>query len=337
MTEPRRLLEDPNAFADLGGPADDLARQLLDVGRGGDAADGGPSPALQAKMWSGIEAALGPIAAGAASASGLAAKGSAVAKGAAAVKGSVGASGATAATGSAAGGATVIGASAPVAAPAAVVTTGSGLGLAVGTKIGLAGLFLGATFVTAAVVRSPEEAPPPAAVVATDTRGADPVTTSSPRPVAPQVAAPVAESDGTVDDKTVIDTPADEPPPAPRADASTKPREDQPAPAPAAPARAVPAADSSKSAGASNLVEEVAAVQKARTLLAQGSASQALAVLAELDKSMPRGSLGQERAVLTIESLAASGQKGKAAQLAKSFLAANPSSPYAERVRSYAQ
>ena len=84
-------------------------------------------------------------------------------------------------------------------------------------------------------------------------------------------------------------------------------------------------------------MEEVAAVQKARSLLAQGSASQALAVLGELDKSMPRGALGQERAVLTIQALSGSGQGAQAAKLAKAFLAANPSSPYADRVRQYAQ
>jgi len=84
-------------------------------------------------------------------------------------------------------------------------------------------------------------------------------------------------------------------------------------------------------------MEEVAAVQKARSLLAQGSASQALGVLGDLDKSIPRGSLGQERAVLTIQALSASGQSARAAKLAQAFLAANPSSPYAERVRQYAQ
>lgn len=313
MTEPRRLLEDAG---------DDLARQLLDAGRDGGPC--GPSPELQAQMWSGIEAALGPLAAASA--------GAAVAKGTAAANGTAMAGASASAGGAASGGASLVGAAAPAAAPAALATTSSGLGLAVGTKIGLAGLLLGGTLVTATVFRAAEQppAPAPAAVVAMEAQNAD-------RPGAERAPDRASAPLPHLDDKSVIDSPAEAPPPP--AEAAARARDDRPESA-AAPVKAVPGpspAEPAKSASASNLVEEVAAVQKARTLLAQGSASQALGVLAELDKTIPRGSLGQERAILTIEALAASGQKGKAAQLAKAFLTANPSSPYAERVRSYSE
>ncbi len=294
MTEPRRLFDEAG---------DDLTRQLLDAGRSG----GGPSASLQAKMWSGIEASLAPIAGGAAGG----------------------------ATGAASGGATsagtsLSGATAQAAAPSAAAAATPGVGLAIGTKIGLVGLFVGATLVTATVVRPPGEKPAPAAVVEQSSARVAPSSSESrdgPAPT-PDHATPDYATPDPADTRPIDPRGAEQAPDSKPEVASTKPSAKQTSPPSGS---AAP-----KASTASSLVEEVAAVQKARAALAAGNATEALAVLAELDKTIPRGSLGQERVVLTIEALAASGQKGKAGQLAKAFLAANPSSPYADRVRPYA-
>lgn len=293
MTEPHRLLEHAG---------DDLTRRLLQAGR---SANDAPSEALRAKMWSGIEASLAPLAGGAAGAASAASQGSAAAGGA------------------------LPGATAAGAAPGAVAASAPGVGLAIGTKIGLVGLLVGATLVTTTVVRPPEETTAPPAVVARES------SQQSPQPD----ATTGQPADRTSEDR--VDEPApSEPAPAEAPNAkqetSADGREDNAAPRLSTKPSSQPIGSSAPKSTVSSLVEEVAAVQKARAALAQGNATEALAVLAELDRTVPRGSLGQERVVLTIEALAASGQSGKAGKLAKAFLAANPSSPYADRVRPYA-
>ena len=289
MTEPHRLL--PRA-------GDDLTRQLLEAGR---SASDAPSEALRAKMWSGIEASLAPLAGGAAAA-GAASQGSA-----------------------AAGGGTLTGAAATGAAPGAVAASAPGVGLAIGTKIGIVGLLVGATLVTATVVRPPRETTTPPAVVVEQTQSSQSGATAG------QLAAGVSQDET---EASAPSEPSRDEPVSPPAAAELKP--DSVTPKASARPSSQPAGPSATKTTASSLVEEVAAVQKARAALAQGNATEALAVLAELDRTVPRGSLGQERVVLAIEALAASGQRGKAGQLAKAFLAANPSSPYADRVRPYA-
>jgi hypothetical protein len=300
MTEPRRLFDEAG---------DDLTRQLLDAGRDG---GGGPTAALQAKMWSGIEASLAPIAGGAAG----------------------GASGA-ASGGATSAGTSLSGATAQAAAPSAAAAATPGVGLAIGTKLGLVGLFVGATLVTATVVRPPGEKPAPATVVEqSSARIASPSSEArngpapTPDRAAPDRAAPDHAAPDAADARPIDPRGAEQSPDSKPEVAATKPSAKQ---TPQSSGSAAP-----KASTASSLVEEVAAVQKARAALAAGNATEALSVLAALDKTIPRGSLGQERVVLTIEALAASGQKGKAGQLAKAFLEANPSSPYADRVRPYA-
>jgi len=78
-------------------------------------------------------------------------------------------------------------------------------------------------------------------------------------------------------------------------------------------------------------------VQRARAELAAGRPAAALAELNALDREVPRGMLGQERQVLAIEALAASGQSGAAGRLASAFVEAHPTSPYADRVRRFAR
>lgn len=85
-----------------------------------------------------------------------------------------------------------------------------------------------------------------------------------------------------------------------------------------------------------NPLREVEGVRRARAQLAAGDTAGALEELAALDREVDRSTLGQERQVLTIEALAASGQQARASQLAKAFLAASPDSPYAKRVAPFA-
>jgi hypothetical protein len=79
---------------------------------------------------------------------------------------------------------------------------------------------------------------------------------------------------------------------------------------------------------------EIAALDEARAALRQGRAESALAALdrygAEYGKN---GSLRVEATVLRIDALLRSGNRARATSLANAFLARNPKSPYAARVR----
>jgi outer membrane protein assembly factor BamD (BamD/ComL family) len=71
--------------------------------------------------------------------------------------------------------------------------------------------------------------------------------------------------------------------------------------------------------------------------LRSGNAGRALALLERARREFPRGTLAQEREALSIEALAASGQTKVAAERARRFLDAHPSSMHAARVRSFAR
>lgn len=92
-------------------------------------------------------------------------------------------------------------------------------------------------------------------------------------------------------------------------------------------------APSSKQAQGS-LADEVAQLQKAKLALKGGSPAQALAELATYAQRFPHPMLGAEAAVLRIEALSQSGDGARAKTLAEGFLAKNPNSPYAARLRS---
>jgi hypothetical protein len=84
----------------------------------------------------------------------------------------------------------------------------------------------------------------------------------------------------------------------------------------------------------SALAGELSSLDRARSALAQGNASQALALLDDYSAHFPRGALSTEATVLRIEALVRSGDRASAITLAHAFLAANATSPYAPRVRS---
>jgi RNA polymerase sigma-70 factor (ECF subfamily) len=117
--------------------------------------------------------------------------------------------------------------------------------------------------------------------------------------------------------------PASIEPPAPSA---------KPAPRPSAktPASAAPLT-------ADRLREEAEGVRKVRQLLREKNASAALAELDRLAKLVPNGPLEEEREVLSIEALAASGDRAAARRRAERFLFERPQSVHAARVRSFSR
>jgi hypothetical protein len=78
-------------------------------------------------------------------------------------------------------------------------------------------------------------------------------------------------------------------------------------------------------------------VAEARTLLRAGRASDALATLQSLERDEPNGLLAQEREALSIQALAALGQRAAARQRAAAFTQRYPDSPHLAVVRRAAE
>lgn len=108
--------------------------------------------------------------------------------------------------------------------------------------------------------------------------------------------------------------------------------------APAAPAKAEPAvpARGARSAVADgrSLGEESAMLESARRALVGGDARRALRVLDEHSRTFRKPRLPTEARVLRIEALLASGDRARAVELGKRFLARQANGPYERRVRS---
>lgn len=96
----------------------------------------------------------------------------------------------------------------------------------------------------------------------------------------------------------------------------------------------VGAAPAGKPAAQGSLADEVAQLQKAKLALKGGSPAEALSELGTYAQRFPRPMLGAEATVLRIEALSQSGDSARAKALAEGFLAKNPNSPYASRLRS---
>lgn len=82
-----------------------------------------------------------------------------------------------------------------------------------------------------------------------------------------------------------------------------------------------------------SLAAEVTAIDAARTALRNGDVAGCLNALDHYQHDFPHGLLGQEANVLRIEAMLRGNRPGARAA-AERFLAANPSSPYATRIRS---
>lgn len=79
---------------------------------------------------------------------------------------------------------------------------------------------------------------------------------------------------------------------------------------------------------------EISALDEARTALRAGRTADALAALDHYDRAFAKGgSLRVEATALRIEALLRAGNRDRATLLANAFLAHNPKSPYAARVR----
>jgi len=125
-----------------------------------------------------------------------------------------------------------------------------------------------------------------------------------------------------------------------------QPRSVQPAATqPSAESRAEDSADSPEQPGAparrtpsaTTLVEEGRLLAKANALVQSGQARQALEVLRQSESRYPRSTLYQEREVLAVEALAASGATAAAKQRAARFLKRYPNSPHAGKLQTFVQ
>lgn len=134
---------------------------------------------------------------------------------------------------------------------------------------------------------------------------------NEPRPRVPVPVAPVPPPKPTIADEPVVEPP--QPPPAPPPVVRR----------PAAPA-------------VRPIAEELAVIERARTALANGDVASAERALAEHDRDFKGGAFGDEARVLRIDALAKKGDRAGAAAAARAYLASNPDSPYAPRVRAYA-
>jgi TolA-binding protein len=139
----------------------------------------------------------------------------------------------------------------------------------------------------------------------------------------------------------LLDTPT--PPPAHVPVAAHVPLPSEPAvSAPAQPASdGSPSAREDKpkgvrpSAPASSLAEEGRLLANAHRLVQQGKPAEALEALRALAARYPRSVLSQEREVLTIEALGASGDARTARTRAETFLRRHPDSPHAARLQRF--
>ncbi|MFO0613870.1 MAG: hypothetical protein U0414_14860 [Polyangiaceae bacterium] len=205
--------------------------------------------------------------------------------------------------------------------------------LGIAKTLGIVGLCSVTVVGTASGVRelARDRAAPPAAVPSaslaqpSDARAATPPANErTPRDDAASASSALASSEPP--------PPSADTAPPPKAQVSTRPEVAPPAvAAPPPSASALAAADPAPGAIAS----EPAGVTEVRSKLRSGDAAGALALLSAMQKQFGGGHMSEDRAVLTIEALAASGNTSAARTNADAFLAAHPSSPFASRVRTY--
>ncbi len=123
------------------------------------------------------------------------------------------------------------------------------------------------------------------------------------------------------------------------APSAAPPTDDSPSQTAAEGTRA-PAPNASRAASSSRtgrLEAEASVLAKARRELRNGNPRAAQATLSQLQSSLPKGVLGQEREALAIEVLAANGDTASAKRRAAAFIAAHPTSPYSAKVKRVAE
>lgn len=87
-----------------------------------------------------------------------------------------------------------------------------------------------------------------------------------------------------------------------------------------------------RSAEASSLADEVAALDQARVAAAEHNPARTMALLDAYQRQFPNGSLGPEAQLLRIEALVQSGRRAQALPLARRLLTAAPDGPLSERI-----
>jgi len=157
---------------------------------------------------------------------------------------------------------------------------------------------------------------------------------------APHVNAPEAPVP-TLPVKALAEVPAEATssrsgsPQAPSGSRAASPHADEPA---AAPKRARPARDvvspAASSAARASFSEELALVSTARSALEANDFASCLRTADRYDERFASGILRQEIEVLRITALFGSGERTRGEALARGFLAAHETSPYANQVRS---
>lgn len=85
---------------------------------------------------------------------------------------------------------------------------------------------------------------------------------------------------------------------------------------------------------ASSMRGELSTLEQARAMLSAGNPARALSILDDYAARFPHASMAPEATVLRIEALVRAGDAPAARRVADVFLAANPDSPYADRIRS---
>jgi hypothetical protein len=95
---------------------------------------------------------------------------------------------------------------------------------------------------------------------------------------------------------------------------------------------ALPAPRAPRETSANDLSREIRLMDQARAAVRTGSSAQALELLRSYDQRYPRGAFRQEVAVLRVEALERRGERARASDLARKFVAENPDSPHVERI-----
>ncbi len=160
-------------------------------------------------------------------------------------------------------------------------------------------------------------------------------TAASTASAAPAFVAPPAEPSATTE--SIV--PSTEDPSALAPAATSTVRTDAPRRRPTTSKVSHPQRGKAASAGAepSTFDEELALLSAARAGLAANDVPASLRAVERYRARFPSGLFAEEIEVIRIEALASSGERASAHALAERFLAANPSSAYAARVRSLAQ
>ena len=145
----------------------------------------------------------------------------------------------------------------------------------------------------------------------------------------PETTSPTPRHDVNVPAESPRDVRTPAPPVIAQEPQDTQEQASAKQPTPANPAR--------PQSSATTLVEEGRLLAKAHELVQAGQGQQALEVLRLSQARYPRSVLYQEREVLTIEALAATGNSSAAKQRAERFLKRYPTSPHVGRLQRFVE